>query len=97
MMNKKQLVEKISAETKATKRQTSKFLDKMIDIVTNELEKGEEVKIVGFGTFSTKTREPHRARNPKTKETIFVDRPRRFVKFKCSNMITDRINNTDEK
>ena len=96
-MNKKELIDKISIETKVTKRHTRKVMDKMIDIIKDELREGREVKIVGFGTYTTKTRSPHKARNPKTDEAIYVPDTKSFVKFRCSNMVTDYINKPDEE
>ena len=71
-MNKCQLVDLISKKTKRTKIDTENILDATIDIIQNTVAKGEEVKLVGFGTFGQCTRKPRAGRNPKTGSTLEI-------------------------
>ena len=50
-MNKTELVAAISEKTELTKKDSEKALKALIDVVAEELKKGEKVQLVGFGTF----------------------------------------------
>lgn len=71
-MNKAQLVEKVSAKTKLTKSQSEIVLDATLEIIQRAVSRGEEVKLVGFGTFSRQSRKERKGRNPKTGEPVTV-------------------------
>lgn len=65
-MNKAQLVEKIALKTHMTKSQSEALLDATLEVIRKAVSKGEEVKLVGFGTFSRASRKSRPGRNPKT-------------------------------
>ena len=71
-MNKAQLVEKIAAETKMTKAQSERVLDHCIETIKKTVSKGDDVKLVGFGTFSRGKRKARTGRNPQTGATISI-------------------------
>lgn len=71
-MNKSELIEKIAKKTKQSKSQSELLLDAALEIIQNSLAKGEEVKLVGFGTFSVQARKSRKARNPKTGESLVI-------------------------
>ncbi len=71
-MNKAQLIEKIAKETDTTKAQTERMLDATIDTVRKAVKKGDEVKLVGFGTFTKSKRKARTGRNPQTGEAIKI-------------------------
>lgn len=71
-MNKAELIERVSKKTKMTKTQTEIALDAAIDIIQKAVSSGEEVKIVGFGTFDRASRKQRNGRNPKTGTTIVI-------------------------
>jgi DNA-binding protein HU-beta len=72
VMNKQQLVEKISSETKYTKADCARVLDAMIFNVKKAVKKGDEVKLVGFGTFTKLKRKARSGVNPRTGEAIKI-------------------------
>jgi DNA-binding protein HU-beta len=65
-MNKAQLIEKLSGKTQLTKTQSELVLDAALEIIQNAVAKGDDVKLVGFGTFSLLQRKSRQGRNPKT-------------------------------
>jgi DNA-binding protein HU-beta len=69
-MNKAELVAAIAAKTKMSKSHIENYLDATVTIIQRTVSNGEEVKIVGFGSFSKTTRKAKTARNPKTGQTI---------------------------
>ncbi len=71
-MNKAELIERVSKKTKMTKTQTEIVLDAAIEVIQKAVSSGEEVKIVGFGTFDRASRKQRNGRNPKTGSTIII-------------------------
>ncbi|WP_372404997.1 HU family DNA-binding protein [Acinetobacter piscicola] len=71
-MNKTELVAAVAAKAGLSKDQASKALNAFEDAVTEELKTGGSVALVGFGTFSVKSREARTGRNPKTGEAIEI-------------------------
>lgn len=65
-MNKAELVAAIAEKTELSKKDSEKALKAFIDVVTEELKKGEKVQLVGFGTFETSKRAAREGRNPQT-------------------------------
>jgi len=72
MVNKLELVEHIAEATDTSKAAAAAALDATIDGITKALKKGEEVRLVGFGTFSVKKRAAGKGRNPATGEEIKI-------------------------
>ena len=71
-MNKTELVAAIAEKTELTKKDSEKALKAFIDVVTEELKKGEKVQLVGFGTFEVSERAARVGRNPQTKQEITI-------------------------
>jgi DNA-binding protein HU-beta len=71
-MNKAELIEKIATETNMTKAQVERNLDATLDIIKKSVKKGDEVKLVGFGTFAKSKRKARLGRNPQTGKTIKI-------------------------
>ena len=71
-MNKAELVESIANSTKMTKAQVERVLDTTLDTVKKSVKKGDDVKLVGFGTFAKAKRKARKGRNPQTGKTITI-------------------------
>lgn len=71
-MNKSQLIDLLAEKTRLTKNQSEHVFDAAIEIIQAAVSKGEEVKIVGFGTFSRVARKARPGRNPKTGEKVTI-------------------------
>jgi DNA-binding protein HU-beta len=71
-MNKAQLIEKIAADSKLTKAQTENVLNCALDHIKKAVKKGDDVKIVGFGTFTRAKRKARMGRNPQTGKAIKI-------------------------
>ena len=72
-MNKQQLIEKVSADTNYTKADCSRVLDSVIAHIKRSVKKGDDVKLVGFGTFTKLKRKARTGVNPKTGQTIQIN------------------------
>lgn len=90
-MNKAELVAAIAEKTEFSKKDSEKALKAFIDVVTEELTKGEKVQLVGFGTFEVAERPARTGRNPLTKETIEIAASK-APKFKAGKALKDVIN-----
>lgn len=71
-MNKAQLIEKLSEKTGLTKVQSESVLDATLQIIQKSVAKGDDVKLVGFGTFSKLNRKTRKGRNPKTGDPVTI-------------------------
>lgn len=71
-MNKKQLIEVIAKENNLSKVAADRVLNTITETITKALKKGDEVQLVGFGTFKTSKRAARTARNPQTGGTVKV-------------------------
>ncbi|MCC6374418.1 MAG: HU family DNA-binding protein [Moraxellaceae bacterium] len=65
-MNKSELIEAIAASAQLTKADAARALDGFTSAVTSALQAGDNVSLIGFGTFSVKERAARKGRNPKT-------------------------------
>ena len=90
-MNKTELVAAISEKTELTKKDSEKALKALIDVVAEELKKGEKVQLVGFGTFEVSERAAREGRNPKTGETMPIAASK-TPKFKAGKALKDMVN-----
>ncbi len=81
-MTKAELIERIAAKAKISKKAANVALNTFVSATTNALKRGERVALVGFGTFSVAKRKARTARNPRTGETINVP-ARKAPKFKA--------------
>lgn len=71
-MNKAELIEQIASSTKTTKAQAEKMLDATMEAIKKSVKKGDDVKLVGFGTFARAKRKARVGRNPQTGKEIKI-------------------------
>ncbi|MAG64920.1 MAG: DNA-binding protein HU [Pseudomonadales bacterium] len=71
-MNKKELIDTISASADVSKEAAGRALDALTSAITAELKAGNDVSLVGFGTFSVKQRAERTGRNPQTGASITI-------------------------
>jgi len=90
-MNKSELIDAIAAESELTKADAGKALDGFLTAVTSELAKGENVALVGFGTFSVKDRAERKGRNPQTGAEITI-KAAKIPSFKAGKGLKDAVN-----
>ena len=74
-----------------SKKDSEKALKAFIDVVTDELVKGEKIQLVGFGTFEVSERPAREGRNPQTGETMEI-KASKAPKFKAGKALKDIIN-----
>ena len=90
-MNKTELVAAIAETAEISKKDSEKALKAFIDVVTEQLKKGDKVQLVGFGTFEVSERAAREGRNPQTGKTMKIAACK-APKFKAGNALKDALN-----
>ena len=90
-MNKQELIGKIADHAKVTKADASKMVDSFIETITKSLKKGQEVRLTGFGTFTTSKRKATTGRNPRTGAAIKIAAST-LPKFRAGKSLRDSVN-----
>lgn len=90
-MNKNDLASAVAEQAGLSKADASSAVDAVIDAVTSTLKAGEEVRLVGFGTFSVSRRKATKGRNPATGAEIDIPASNQ-AKFKPGKGLKDTIN-----
>ena len=90
-MNRNELVDAVSGKTELRKTEASKAVDAVFDAIADALRGGDEVRLVGFGTFSVASRAATEGRNPRTGEKIKIVASKQ-AKFKPGKGLRDSLN-----
>lgn len=90
-MNKTELVEAVASAADLSKAASARAVDAVIEAISNALKSGDEVALVGFGTFSVKERAARTGRNPQTGETIQIAASKN-PSFKAGKALKDAVN-----
>lgn len=90
-MNKTDLIAAIAEKTELSKKDADKALKAFIEVVSDELKKGEKIQLVGFGTFEVAERSAREGINPQTKEPIQIPASK-SPKFKAGKALKDAVN-----
>ena len=89
-MNKGELVEAVAQKSNISKSEATRAVDATFETIEGSLKKGDEVRLVGFGTFSVAKRAARDGRNPRTGETIKIPAAK-VPKFKAGKGLKDSI------
>ena len=90
-MNKTELIAAIAEQAEISKKDAEKALKAFVDVVTEQLKEGEEVQLVGFGTFEVSERAAREGRNPQTGKTMKIAACK-APKFKAGKALKDAVN-----
>jgi len=90
-VNKNELVDAVASAASLKKTEATKAVDAVFDSITSSLKKGDEVRLVGFGTFTVSKRAASEGRNPRTGEKIHIAASKQ-PKFKAGKGLKDAIN-----
>lgn len=89
-MNKAELIDAIADKADLTKADAARALDALIDSVTEALKKGDNVTLIGFGTFTVKERKERQGRNPRTGEPMTI-KAAKIPAFKAGKALKDAV------
>jgi integration host factor subunit alpha len=90
-MTKADIVERVFEKVGYSKKDVSNVIEQVFETIKETLQKGDKVKISGFGNFVTRQKRARRGRNPQTGSEITIDQ-RRVMTFKASQLLKRHIN-----
>jgi|TARA_B110000116_G_scaffold177077_1_gene153284 DNA-binding protein HU-beta len=90
-VNKNDLVSAVADSADISKADATKAVDSVFSNITGSLQSGDEVRLVGFGTFSVAQRKATTGRNPRTGEAIQIKASKQ-PKFKAGKALKDAVN-----
>ena len=90
-MTKIDLIESAYEHLGIPKKDCIRIVDNLFEIIKDELGKGKNVKISGFGKWSVLNKKDRKGRNPQTGKEMMID-ARKVVTFKSSNVLRDTVN-----
>ncbi|MBF9046772.1 integration host factor subunit alpha [Rhodobacterales bacterium LSUCC0031] len=73
-----------------SRNESAQLVERVLDLMSDALVEGEQVKISSFGTFSVRAKTARVGRNPKTGEEVPIS-PRRVLTFRPSHLMKDRV------
>ncbi len=90
-MNKQELIGQVAEASGLAKGDAVKAVEAVFETISNALKKGDEVRLVGFGTFSVSKRKASTGRNPRTGEPMTIKASTQ-PKFKAGKGLKDSVN-----
>ena len=90
-MNKQEIVKKVAQDAGITQKQALAALESALASIKAAVADGQKVQLIGFGTFESKKREAHEARNPRTGSTVAIEAAVLPV-FKAGKAFKDEVN-----
>jgi len=91
-MTKADLVNSIYERVGFSKKESARIVELVFDLIKDTLEKGEKIKISGFGNFVVREKRSRIGRNPQTGEEIEIS-ARRVLTFKPSQVLRNQLKN----
>lgn len=95
-MTKAEIVEHIYERVGFSKKEAAEVVESIFEVIKARLEKGEKVKISGFGNFVINEKRPRKGRNPQTGDEIVIS-GRRVLSFKPSQVLKRTINSDSDE
>ena len=90
-MNKAEMIDEIAQAAEISKSAAERAIDALVGAVKSSLKKGDDVTLVGFGTFYASARAARTGRNPRTGEALQIAASR-VPKFRAGKALKDAIN-----
>lgn len=90
-MNKNELIAAVADKTSISKGDATAAVEAVFDVITGALKDGDEVRVVGFGTFVVTTRKAGKGRNPQTGEEIDIPASK-APKFRAGKQLKEAVN-----
>ncbi len=95
-MNKNELIAEVADEAELTKAKAAEAVDAVFDAIASSLSSGEEVRLVGFGTFLVANRKATEGRNPRTGAVIKIPASKQ-PKFRAGKQLKEQVNKARRK
>ncbi len=89
-MNKSDLIQAVAEKSGLTKKDSASAIDAILDGITDSLVNGENVQLIGFGTFEVRSRKEREGRNPATGEIMKIEASK-VPAFKAGKALKDKV------
>jgi len=90
-VNKTELIDAVAGGADISKADATRAVDAVVEQITNALKSGDQVTLIGFGTFAVKDRAARTGRNPRTGEPIDI-KASKVPGFKAGKALKDAVN-----
>ncbi|WP_198010937.1 HU family DNA-binding protein [Exiguobacterium aurantiacum] len=90
MMNKTELINAVVEKADVSKKDATKIVEATFESITEALQSGEKIQLIGFGTFEVRERAARKGRNPRTKEDIEIPASK-VPAFKAGKALKDAV------
>ena len=90
-MSKDDLIKEIANQTKLPKKEASDALDAILQVMQESLSQGEDITLIGFGSFKVSEREERNGRNPRTGDSMIIPATK-VVKFSPGKGLKEAVN-----
>lgn len=90
-MNKTDLIEKVATDIGMTKKDATNVVDTVLETISEALQRGEKVSLIGFGNFEVRERSARKGRNPRTGEEIEI-KASKVPAFKPGKQLKESVN-----
>jgi DNA-binding protein HU-beta len=95
-MNKTELIEKVVSSTELSKKDAMKAVDAVFNTISEALQNGDKVQLVGFGNFETRDRSARKGRNPQSGQEIEIPASK-IPAFKPGKALKDQVSGAPAK
>ena len=89
-MNKQDLIGQVAERAGLNRMDASRAVETMLEVITDALRRGDEVRLVGFGNFVVTRRKASVGRNPRTGEPLQIDSPAQ-PKFRAGKLLKEAV------
>lgn len=90
------LVEAVHEELGLSRQECAGLVERTLDLIVESLERGETVKLSGFGVFQVREKRARMGRNPKTGQPAAIT-PRRVISFRASQLVKSRVHDAPSR
>jgi integration host factor subunit alpha len=94
-LTKKNIVDDITSRLNLERKEVSEALETFIEIIKDELRKGDNVTLSGFGKWTVRDKHSRKGRNPQTGEELVIQ-PRHAISFSLSNALREQLGNREK-
>ncbi|KDN57611.1 MULTISPECIES: HU family DNA-binding protein [Exiguobacterium] len=89
-MNKTELIQAVAEKAEVSKKEATTVVEATFESITEALQNGEKIQLIGFGTFEVRERAARKGRNPRTKEDIEIPASK-VPAFKAGKALKDAV------
>ncbi|WP_114165609.1 HU family DNA-binding protein [Exiguobacterium sp. TNDT2] len=89
-MNKTELIQAVAEKANVSKKDATQVVEATFESITEALQNGDKIQLIGFGTFEVRERAARKGRNPRTKEDIEIPASK-VPAFKAGKALKDAV------